>query len=66
MDPTPPGIDFIHVKNGLLAIPAVAVINDLHIWETGADQKLLAAHLQSKRESSDSEAMRADGSFTNP
>ncbi len=57
MDAVPPGIDFIQVKNDLLAIPAVAEVNDLHIWETGAEQKLLSAHLQSKGESSDSEAI---------
>jgi cobalt-zinc-cadmium efflux system protein len=57
MDAVPPGVDFIQVKNDLLAIPAVAEVNDLHIWETDADQKLLSAHLQSKGESSDSEAI---------
>ncbi len=57
MDPIPSGIDFIQVRNNLLAIPAVAEVNDLHIWQTGADQKLLSAHLQSKGKSSDSEAI---------
>ncbi|MCX5821648.1 MAG: cation diffusion facilitator family transporter [Deltaproteobacteria bacterium] len=41
LDAVPPGIDFIQVRNDLLAIPAVAEVNDLHIWQTGADQKLL-------------------------
>ena len=57
LDAVPPGIDFVQVRNDLLAIPAVAEVNDLHIWETGAEQKLLSAHLQSKGESSDSEAI---------
>ncbi len=57
MDIMPPGIDFIEVLNDLLAIPAVAEVNDLHIWQTGADQKLLSAHLQSRGKSSDSEAI---------
>jgi len=57
LDAVPPGIDFIQVRNDLLAIPAVAEVNDLHIWQTGAEQKLLSAHLQSKGESSDSEAI---------
>jgi len=57
LDAVPPGIDFVQVRNDLLAIPAVAEVNDLHIWQTGAEQKLLSAHLQSKGESSDSEAI---------
>src|SRR3989339_1155339 len=57
MDSVPPGIDFLKVKSDLLAIPAVAEVNDLHIWETGSEQKLLSAHLQSKGELSDSEAI---------
>ena len=47
MDAVPTGIDFQKVKEALLAIPSVAEVNDLHIWETGADQKLLSAHLVS-------------------
>jgi cobalt-zinc-cadmium efflux system protein len=53
MDAVPPGIDFIQVKNDLLAVPAVAEVNDLHIWETGSDQKLLSAHITSGDESPD-------------
>jgi len=52
-----PGIDFIQVKNDLLAIPAVAEVNDLHIWQTGAEQKLLSAHLVSGGDSPDHEAI---------
>ena len=57
MDAVPPGIDFIQVKNDLLAIPAVVEVNDLHIWETGSDQKLLSAHIMSGEESPDHEAI---------
>ena len=57
MDAVPPGIDFIQVKNDLLAIPAVAEVNDLHIWETGAEQKLLSVHLKSGEESPDHETI---------
>ena len=57
LDAVPPGIDFIQVKNDLLAIPAVAEVNDLHIWETGAEQKLLSAHLKSGEDSPDHEAI---------
>ena len=57
MDTVPEGIDFIQVKNDLLAIPAVAEVNDLHIWQTGADQKLLSAHLKSGEVSPDHEAI---------
>ncbi len=53
LDAVPPGIDFTQVRNNLLAIPDVAEVNDLHIWQTGADQKLLSAHLLFKGESSE-------------
>lgn len=56
LDAVPPGIDFTQVRDGLLAISGVAEVNDLHIWQTGADQKLLSAHLLSKGES-DSETI---------
>jgi cobalt-zinc-cadmium efflux system protein len=51
LDAVPPGIDFTAVRDDLLAIPDVAEVNDLHIWQTGADQKLLSAHLLFKGES---------------
>ena len=57
LDAVPPGIDFIQVRNDLLAIPAVAEVNDLHIWQTGADQKLLSAHIKSGEESPDHETI---------
>lgn len=53
LDAVPPGIDFTQVRSDLLAIPDVVEVNDLHIWQTGADQKLLSAHLLSKGESSE-------------
>ena len=56
LDAVPPGIDFLQVKNDLLEIPAVAEINDLHIWQTGADQRLLSAHVVTKGDA-DSEAI---------
>ena len=57
LDAVPPGIDFVQVKNDLLTIPAVAEVNDLHIWQTGAEQKLLSAHLVSGEDSPDHEAI---------
>ena len=57
MDAVPPGVDFIQVRNDLLAIHAVAEVNDLHIWQTGADQKLLSAHLKSGEDSPDHETI---------
>lgn len=56
LDAVPPGIAFTQVRDDLLAIRGVAEVNDLHIWQTGADQKLLSAHLMSTGES-DSEAI---------
>ncbi len=57
MDAVPEGIDFIQVRKDLLAIHAVAEVNDLHIWQTGADKKLLSAHLKSVEVSPDHEAI---------
>jgi cobalt-zinc-cadmium efflux system protein len=57
MDAVPEDIDFVQVKNDLLAIPTVAEISDLHIWQTGANQKLLSAHLKSGEASPDHEAI---------
>lgn len=51
LDAVPADIDFNQVRNDLLAIPAVAEVGDLHIWQTGADQKLLSAHLKSAEDS---------------
>jgi len=51
LDAVPPGIAFTQVRADLLAIPGVAEVNDLHIWQTGADQKLLSAHLISSGDS---------------
>jgi cobalt-zinc-cadmium efflux system protein len=57
LDAVPPGIDFLKVRNDLLAIPAVAEVNDLHIWETSSEQKLLSAHLVSSEDLPDYEAI---------
>ncbi len=57
MDAVPPGIDFVQVRNDLLAIPAVAEVNDLHIWQTGTEQKLLSAHLVSREDVPDHETI---------
>ena len=56
LDSVPPGIDFIEVRNDLMAIDGVAEVNDLHIWQTGADQRLLSAHVVTKGDA-DSEAI---------
>ena len=48
LDSVPPGVDFIEVRNDLLALDGVHEVNDLHIWQTGTDQKLLSAHLVTK------------------
>jgi cobalt-zinc-cadmium efflux system protein len=56
LDAVPPGIDFAEVRNDLLALDGVMEVNDLHIWQTGAEQKLLSAHLVTK-EGAGSEAI---------
>jgi len=57
LDAVPADVDFNQVRNDLLAIPAVAEVNDLHIWQTSAEQKLLSAHLKSGEVSPDNEAI---------
>jgi cobalt-zinc-cadmium efflux system protein len=57
MDAVPPDIDFIQVRNDLLAIENVVEVNDLHIWQTGTDQKLLSAHFRMAEEASDCETI---------
>jgi cobalt-zinc-cadmium efflux system protein len=57
LDAVPPGIDFLQVKNDLLAIKDVSEVNDLHIWETGSEQKLLSAHLLSGEDLPDHETI---------
>jgi cobalt-zinc-cadmium efflux system protein len=57
MDAVPADVDFNEVRKDLLTIPAVAEVGDLHIWQTGANQKLLSAHLKSDEVSPDHEAI---------
>ena len=57
LDAVPPGIDFSLVKQDLLAIPGVAEVNDLHIWETGTGRRLLSAHFVSGEDSPDHESI---------
>jgi len=47
LDAVPADVDFNQVRNDLLAIPDVAEVGDLHIWQTSTEQKLLSAHLKS-------------------
>ena len=57
LDAVPPGIDYAVVRDDLLAIPGIVEVHDLHIWQTGGDQKLLSAHLVSGEGSPANEAI---------
>ena len=58
LDAVPADIDFnARQKRSCYSIAGVAEVNDLHIWQTGADQKLLSAHLKSEEDSPDHEAI---------
>jgi len=46
MDSVPEDIDFAKVKADLLAIKGIKGVNDLHIWQTGSENRLLSAHLK--------------------
>lgn len=48
MDSVPVGIDFNEVKSKLKSLPGIIEVNDLHIWQTGSNNKLLSAHLKTK------------------
>jgi len=48
MDSVPVRIDFNEVKMKLSALPGIIEVNDLHIWQTGSENKLLSAHLKTK------------------
>jgi len=55
IDDVPPDIDYVEVRSDLLAIPSIVEVNDLHIWQTGAKQRLLSAHLKSDMDFPDHE-----------
>lgn len=46
LDAVPPGIDFLLVRDSLLAIDGVLEVRDLHIWQTGSHHTLLSAHIR--------------------
>jgi cobalt-zinc-cadmium efflux system protein len=45
LDSVPKGLDFTKIKNELLNMPGVASVDDLHIWQTGSENRMLSAHL---------------------
>jgi len=45
LDSVPKDINFSDVKASLVAIPGVIEIDDLHIWQTGSENRFLSAHL---------------------
>jgi len=45
LDSVPKDVDFNAVKTTLLAMPGVLAVNDLHIWQTGSENRFLSAHL---------------------
>ena len=46
LDSVPKDLDFEEVKNNLLKISGVLEINDLHIWQTGSEDRFLSAHMR--------------------
>jgi len=45
LDSVPKDVNFSDVKANLAAIPGVIEIDDLHIWQTGSENRFLSAHL---------------------
>ena len=48
MDSVPRDINFMVVKSDILKISGVMEVNDLHIWQTGTENRLLSARLKTK------------------
>lgn len=46
LDSVPKDLDFEKVKTDLLTISGVVEINDLHIWQTGSEDRFLSAHMR--------------------
>jgi len=46
LDSVPSDIDFTEVQKTLAKIPEIKSLHDLHIWQTGSDNKYLSAHLK--------------------
>ena len=46
MDSMPGDVDFEMVKEDLLKLEGVREVNDLHIWQTGSENRLLTVHLK--------------------
>ncbi len=45
LDSVPKDLNFSDVKTGLAGIPGVVEVDDLHIWQTGSENRFLSAHL---------------------
>lgn len=45
MESTPPGLDVARVRTGLLGLPGIAAVHDLHIWSISSDMPALSAHI---------------------
>jgi cobalt-zinc-cadmium efflux system protein len=46
LDSVPSEIDFAEVQKTLIEISGIKDVHDLHIWQTGSDNKYLSAHLK--------------------
>ena len=48
LDSVPKDLDFSEIKAGLLAMSEVIDVFDLHIWQTGSENRMLSAHIITK------------------
>jgi len=46
MDSVPADIDFAKVKTVLLEMSGIKAVNDLHIWQTGSENRFLSVHIE--------------------
>jgi len=46
MDSVPADIDFAKVKTVLLEMSGIKAVNDLHIWQTGSENRFLSVHIK--------------------
>jgi cobalt-zinc-cadmium efflux system protein len=48
LDSVPKDLDFTDVKNSISTIPGILEINDLHIWQTGSEDRYISMHMTVK------------------
>lgn len=59
IDSVPPGVDLDAIESGLLKVPGVVAVHDLHVWSLNASQTVATATLYVKAGTDHEEALAA-------